>query len=1468
LKFDGRFNKRQMIFLCAFLVTAVLAVQLVAVTAWTADNANAGPGIVILQLSGDDDTNWAVADLQSRLSKFITDDPFFVDRVVVRRTNDPRVAETLGGQIVVYMSHGGPLGIVTGKHITSWHTMAGIISQSSAVMHLFAACYSRNIIRLGSKDSGKKLYAVPQARPAEVTNVEITATIMLALGMDSSAVEEYRTGELTKAKGFIETGNKIHMMDFEQVILSEADYIDEHYSDTYTTYYRTEQCSESSALSGWSGFERLPADLQNLILQYYATAWDNAGNSFDRTFISCDMTYVRNYYYDTWWVEDETPPPEEPNPPPGEPGNPGDPYSTPDSETSPIYVEAQIYTGGHWEIGDYVFTSNSYSGVVTFQGDGLPYQQIVVNVTASGTTLGAVDSICLVQDEADGLYVQRQKIDGTWQEPVVGRNTERTGGAWSDPAVEANYEYDSAWPELPYLDASVKENAEDGDTAGWFVYDTTPAGQISNVYDFGDRCIKLLGGGTSTGYEFPTVSWDDTVHKTIRWSMRYSESYTICISVDTTAGHRYIYYTNANSDYLGATPGYVHHGLGTWTTDNKWHSFERNLVSDLHDAEPSVNIIDVNAILIRGSGKIDDIMLLNTEYETSGTIQSNGEYISVNSIPTGTGWHGPSFVSTLPSVFKIEDMGAFSANLSLVHSNDGTRMSATAVSLFDTNKKIAASLLIYDGLGYTSGPDAQKQYFSATYYHSDGNSKTASSGIISGDTSGVVTIRYDPLQGIFAEVSGSSEILLFTHTEIEKARLIKYVAIQSYRYGSYTEHDERIYSISLSYAGSEYTVFHESCSDMNDFHKDLNFGYGTVTNGTIEVPDGQSFTTLTSIETGTGWHGPSYVYELDRPFRLYQLADFSVLTGLTQGTAAAMGKTVIGLFDESKEPIMTIDWADSGNYVDGYLKASFFAQSGTEYERYLWYGDTSMQTGVQLWWDNPSDGYGEIYVHSDVAPYDYLLGSCYNVSRVVEYVVIIGQGYGSNPLLDMRIHDIEVTANPNSRAPPFIDDCNNNGYFPLDNSFPWGPTTSGVLSVGSSYLYPSGIPNSPTGWHGPDFVHVLSNPFELQDLSEFSVEGELVQHSSFEMGKLQVALVDENMQVALMVYWCDAWAGMTQGYFHVAYYPLGASAHYDTTGYTSSSIHRTGKLWVHDGNMQYEIPGYDSGNMGAVTDPHRVIKYIVIRPERYSSYTLCDLRLHHITVSEGLPTQLPTEQVEADGTTKATESSGKHTNAYIVAMQESENIVHTWWDAPNFWPLLHMMASFAIGEVPFILHFTVDLLGTFNALQQEGGPVLEDELDQWLIVFSAVGLVTAGIQVGIGMLAVCEFFYFSPDPVSKSLLAAAIITLIGSVAAGVWFTETRVQEGVWNRVNAFGFYFTMFIQMLRYLFGLRGVKGIISTAVIGALMIHWGSTLENMMSCIEEMAKPMKFTKLVILSLAVFFGIIAGIHYAYLRGWI
>ncbi len=1130
MRFEGRFDRRHVLLLCAFLVTAVLSMQLVAATAWTADDANAGPGVTIIQLSQDSDSDWATQDLINRLSKFIHDDPFFPNRISVIKTDDPHVAQSVTDGIIIYVSHGGPLGIVTGSRITAWKTMAQIIDDSVATIHLFTSCSSRNIIRHGDQDSGKKLYTVPGARPAEVTNVEIVTTIMLAFGFDEDAASQYREEELTKAKELIESGKSVHVMDFEEIILNEIETIDDTYNSTYTEDSMVYREAVVQTYFSPADFYLLPADLRAEIEHYYRFYVDIDGVETVRQLGVLHITYTKNYYINSSYV------------PGGGESLPPDwlEYDLQSSGLfSEFYTTALYITGGQWVNSTPVFTGGTYSGWLKYTGDGHEFLQVVVNVTASGPTLDGnnvtlVDSIALSQIDAGGTYIQKQKVDEVWQEPIVGRNPKRTGGSWTDPCTKADYEYESTWPPFP-------------------------------------------GATTSTG-----------------------------------------------------------------------------------------------------------------------SIHSTGDYIYVNSIPTGTGWHGPSFVRTLPSYFRIGDMGSISTNLSIYHEVDEGQVSLTSVSLYDDRMRIVLYLRVVDFWPSIYVSD-QREAFEARYYFEDGTtSASLSSPTIYGDSSGIVQIRYDPHQGIYANVPEMNETRLFKWTDINTDRIVKYIVIQSCRSSSYMMNDAHIDNVQLNYAASDYTVFHDNCNDMDNFHKDLDFGYGTVSDGNFTVPSGQSYMTPTDIPASpTGWHGPNFVHVLDRPFRLCQLSEFSVVGELVQ-SLSTMGKTFVGLFDEKKQIVMEIGWGDSWvGSKKGYFY-TYYMQNGTSYTQYPEYIYSSFMKTGKLWWGSYPGDEGSIF--SSIGGVMVRLGECDNASRVIQYVVLTGQRYSHYALVEMRIHDINVVADLkwSQRAVTLLDSCHDMDNFECDPDFNWGVVTTGEIVVppGTEYMTPTGIPSSPPGWHGPNYVHEFENPFILHDLRLFYIQSELIQQYR-SLGKMYVALFDVNMNIVLSIHWGDDLIESYRGYFHVVYYPEGGSPTSDTTGYISSSFWRMGELKVENEHITYKIKDLSStiqsGDLGAVANPFRQIKYLAIRAERYSSYNLIGLRLHAIGLYAGQDTSVP-EPEEADGASSGYSPSPAAVSFVdmLIAIAIAGTI--SWWT--GWWPVLHSRTTGTLESgATYAYQMAVDLLG-------------------------------------------------------------------------------------------------------------------------------------------------------------------------------
>ncbi|WP_457675923.1 hypothetical protein [Thiolapillus sp.] len=160
---------------------------------------------------------------------------------------------------------------------------------------------------------------------------------------------------------------------------------------------------------------------------------------------------------------------------------------------------------------------------------------------------------------------------------------------------------------------TVFEDAENENTNGWWVYDDDPPGAtIANVYDDQrqSRVIETAGGGIENGYEIgrrhAPGQWHNTRDDHVRWSMRFAEDFAVFVALDTDLGPRYMRYRPIDDD-LGVTGSYIDLGLGAGVDDGQWHTFERDLQQDVAAFEPGNRVRAINAFLVRGSGRLDDI---------------------------------------------------------------------------------------------------------------------------------------------------------------------------------------------------------------------------------------------------------------------------------------------------------------------------------------------------------------------------------------------------------------------------------------------------------------------------------------------------------------------------------------------------------------------------------------------------------------------------------------------------------------------------------------------------------------------------------------------------------------------------------------------------------------------------------------------------------------------------------------------
>ena len=206
--------------------------------------------------------------------------------------------------------------------------------------------------------------------------------------------------------------------------------------------------------------------------------------------------------------------------------------------------------------------------------------------------------------------------------------------------------------------ATIYEDAEDNTTTGWVIYADSVNATIQNVYstDRGSRVIQLTGNAKETGYHLgnrdgESNAWNNHTEKKLKWSMKYSESFSIYVSILTEQGTRYLLYNNQSTDKQGKIRGKkVRYGLGADSTDGTWHTFTRDLDADWNAFEANNPIISVNGVFIKGSGEVDDISLLPTTPPVNTIIYEDAEDNAT------TGWviYGDTVDATVENIYDSD----------------------------------------------------------------------------------------------------------------------------------------------------------------------------------------------------------------------------------------------------------------------------------------------------------------------------------------------------------------------------------------------------------------------------------------------------------------------------------------------------------------------------------------------------------------------------------------------------------------------------------------------------------------------------------------------------------------------------------------------------------------------------------------------------------------------------------------------
>ena len=164
----------------------------------------------------------------------------------------------------------------------------------------------------------------------------------------------------------------------------------------------------------------------------------------------------------------------------------------------------------------------------------------------------------------------------------------------------------------------VYENAEDQQTSRWSIASGPQNATIENQYNQAkaSRVISFQGDNTTNSYIIGAKSddnnsWNDTIHHNLKFSFLSSNSFEISLFVKTQKGDKILKYTNQQISYKETQNDTISYGLGETASDGNWHTFIRDIDSDIKYFDNNNSLLAIYGLLVVGNSKIDDLELFN-----------------------------------------------------------------------------------------------------------------------------------------------------------------------------------------------------------------------------------------------------------------------------------------------------------------------------------------------------------------------------------------------------------------------------------------------------------------------------------------------------------------------------------------------------------------------------------------------------------------------------------------------------------------------------------------------------------------------------------------------------------------------------------------------------------------------------------------------------------------------------------------
>ena len=280
----------------------------------------------------------------------------------------------------------------------------------------------------------------------------------------------------------------------------------------------------------------------------------------------------------------------------------------------------------------------------------------------------------------------------------------------------------------------------------------------------------------------------------------------------------------------------------------------------------------------------------------------------------------------------------------------------------------------------------------------------------------------------------------------------------------------------------------------------------------------------------------------------------------------------------------------------------------------------------------------------------------------------------------------------------------------------------------------------------------------------------------------------------------------------------------DVTGITATLFKCAARMWYEDGSIKYEIEGQESGDLGPVGNPYRLIKYLVIRPSRSGSFTMVDLRILQLSVTSNC--RVPTEEaVEYTIPIKTANSNPEHTieafnevtltPSLIIMINEYLNTViqsiTTWWTV--YWPQIHFEARNPITQA-VLLHMSIDIIANTEVYSSNSANANDEDLCNF---FTMAGFACS---LGLWQLALLIACAVAENAILGGM-SAVILTMVATLGYA-WNTSNLLVENCVTAAGAMaGFFLVLGASYIGMAVGLKGVGNMTSnllSRILGYLL--------------------------------------------------